>query len=1053
MYKFIRMLVLVLALVAVLGSMFSPTTATESPHSTSSVAQGGSGLRAFNEQTGALNFINFAGQTSGRVSNANEAMAVANTYAGQFGLAAGSQVGLVGTTQSRSGSTYYRFQQTYNGIPVLAGEMKIAVGARGNINAISGEFAQNLTNVATAPTITGAVASQSAAAFAARASGLSASAFTVSAPQLYYYDSSLISPRVEPITLVYQMDVVAPGQPYNYFILIDSARGGVRLAFNQIDTLMTEEDAEQFAREIAENGNNDSAAHVDDPDAPTIGSMLPNFNATAITYDSNDTPDRQGTGSSTLICTDTQPTTVTLTGANSCEGGAIATRANSAHFFALQVHDYYDQLFGRNSIDDAGLNLISNVDFDPVPGPPLYSNAFWDGVQMTYGNGGYFTADDIVGHELTHGVTEHTSNLLYYYESGAINEAMSDIFGEMVDQLNGIQVNGTTGAVSADSPGNRWLLGEDLGFVIRNMSNPPAFGDPDRTRSPNYEITGDDGGGVHTNSGVANKAAFLMVDGGSFNGQTIIALGTTAASSYILTANVWYETEYLLTSGSDYGVLNQALSAACTSLVGDTLPGTAEKLTAGDCTEVGQAALATQMHLEPAFAGFSPEVPVACNTPGTSPTPLYFNDMESGVGDFSFSSDVPSPYKSWFYDEPIPVPGGVFGFPYSARSGLYNIYGADFSGPRFSQMVGYTATNELNVDVSLNGATEYYLHMWHLWGFDDFAGDIYEGMVIEYSTNGGATWTDIGSLFDAGRDYDGVILSGNGNPLGGRTAFGFNSNGYVNTQYDLSSLNGQDVRFRWIIGTDALAFEDQGYWLDDVLVYACTPIAPLAATANCVNEDLAVNITGGDGPFNITASAGVNTPVNGVSTGTTTIQGPEKWDDLTVNETNGDLQALNLGQFRCRSTERPSPVTPAHRSRTTNPFPLFSWTSITDANNYRVFVFDDANPATRTVDIRQNSGGPTNMMLTTPLPNGRLFWRARGRQNRIWSLWSIRFTLFKDPAIPVMINPTGEDGVVTSPSLPPVSPLPPVVDPSGSDGSAPPAEAPTELPAPPNSRN
>ncbi|MCI0711988.1 MAG: hypothetical protein L0154_17675, partial [Chloroflexi bacterium] len=157
----------------------------------------------------------------------------------------------------------------------------------------------------------------------------------------------------------------------------------------------------------------------------------------------------------------------------------------------------------------------------------------------------------------------------------------------------------------------------------------------------------------------------------------------------------------------------------------------------------------------------------------------------------------------------------------------------------------------------------------------------------------------------------------------------------------------------------------------------------LVASAACVDENLAVTISAGDGPFNITASAGINMPVNGVSTGTTTINGPEKWDDVTVTETSGDLQSINLGTFKCRSADKPTPLTPAHQAHTTNPFPLFSWTAITDANNYRVFVFDDANPATRTVDIRQNSGGPTSMTLTTPLPNGRLFWRVRGRQNRL----------------------------------------------------------------------
>ncbi|MCI0710192.1 MAG: FG-GAP repeat protein [Chloroflexi bacterium] len=207
-----------------------------------------------------------------------------------------------------------------------------------------------------------------------------------------------------------------------------------------------------------------------------------------------------------------------------------------------------------------------------------------------------------------------------------------------------------------------------------------------------------------------------------------------------------------------------------------------------------------------------------------------------------------------------------------------------------------------------------------------------------------------------------------------------------------------------------------------------TPGGPfgLVAIANCLNGNLVVTISAGDGPFNISASAGINTPVNGVGMGTTTVNGPEKWDNVTVTETDGDFESINLGQFKCRSDERPVPLTPAHLSRTTNPFPLFSWTAITAAINYRVFVFDDKVAANRTVDIRQNSGGPTNLILSTPLPDGRLFWRVRGRQNRIWSLWSIRFTLFKDTAASISVNtpvPTIDlippPGPVVAPTFPP----------------------------------
>jgi hypothetical protein len=210
-----------------------------------------------------------------------------------------------------------------------------------------------------------------------------------------------------------------------------------------------------------------------------------------------------------------------------------------------------------------------------------------------------------------------------------------------------------------------------------------------------------------------------------------------------------------------------------------------------------------------------------------------------------------------------------------------------------------------------------------------------------------------------------------------------------------------------------------------------------------LNENLAVTISAGDGPFNITASAGINTPVGGLGIGTVIIAGPEKWDNLTVTETGGNFESINLGQFKCRTDERPVPLLPLHRSRTTNPFPLFSWLGITGANNYRVFVFDDKVAANRTVDIRQNSGGPTTMQLSTPLPDGRLFWRVRGRQNRVWSLWSVRFTLFKDPIVPITINtplPTIELNPVT-PTMP-VSTAVPTVGP---------LSVPT-IPAPPNSR-
>jgi Zn-dependent metalloprotease len=146
--------------------------------------------------------------------------------------------------------------------------------------------------------------------------------------------------------------------------------------------------------------------------------------------------------------------------------------ATDAHWGAEMTYDYYWLIHNRNSIDDAGFQLDSYVHYDVN-----YSNAFWDGTRMTYGDGSGtvnpFTALDIAGHEITHGLTEFTSGLDYIDESGALNESYSDIFGTCIEFYG--------------RPGNaNWLMGADIGYTIRNMANPNSVGDPDTT----WAITG-----------------------------------------------------------------------------------------------------------------------------------------------------------------------------------------------------------------------------------------------------------------------------------------------------------------------------------------------------------------------------------------------------------------------------------------------------------------------------------------------------------------------------------------------------------------------------------
>jgi Zn-dependent metalloprotease len=194
---------------------------------------------------------------------------------------------------------------------------------------------------------------------------------------------------------------------------------------------------------------------------------------------------------------------------------------------------FYEQVFRRNSIDGAGLPLLGVVHYDRD-----YDNAFWDGTRMIFGDGDgelfiRFTRSlDVIGHELTHGVTETEAGLEYQGESGALNESVSDVFGSLVKQR---QLGQT--AEQAD-----WLIGADIrgpqfhGDGLRSMLAPgTAYDDPVLGKDPQpatyagFVTTTEDSGGVHINSGIPNKAFATLAR--SLGGPSWTTAGT-----------VWYET-------------------------------------------------------------------------------------------------------------------------------------------------------------------------------------------------------------------------------------------------------------------------------------------------------------------------------------------------------------------------------------------------------------------------------------------------------------------------------------------------------------------------------
>ncbi|WP_369222675.1 M4 family metallopeptidase [Streptomyces sp. R39] len=195
------------------------------------------------------------------------------------------------------------------------------------------------------------------------------------------------------------------------------------------------------------------------------------------------------------------------------ESGQDAT-VNRAYAGLGATFDLYLKAYQRDSIDGSGLPLNASVHYDVN-----YDNAFWNGDQMVFGDGDgeiftdFTSSVDVIGHELTHGVTQYTANLEYYGQSGALNESVSDVFGSLIKQYS-------LGQSAGDAD---WLIGEGLlapgvhGVALRSMKAPgTAYDDTRLGKDPqpatmqHYVKTSRDNGGVHINSGIPNHAFYLL---------------------------------------------------------------------------------------------------------------------------------------------------------------------------------------------------------------------------------------------------------------------------------------------------------------------------------------------------------------------------------------------------------------------------------------------------------------------------------------------------------------------------------------------------------------
>jgi vibriolysin len=248
-------------------------------------------------------------------------------------------------------------------------------------------------------------------------------------------------------------------------------------------------------------------------------------------------------------------------------GSTSDVTLQKAHDYAGVTYDYYSSVHGRDSYNGAGATITSTVHYSTN-----YNNAGWTGSQMLYGDGdgstfGPFSrALDVVAHELSHAVTDYSADLIYSNESGALNEATSDILGAAAESWSYGSVSSLT-----------WKIGEDCytpgtsGDALRYMNDPEAAGDEDYYPT-RYTGTADNGG-VHSNSGIANLAFYLMVAGGTHpRGKTTVsvpALSTTSSTSLNMGAKIWYRalTVYMTSSTNFQGARN-ATAQAATDLYG-----------------------------------------------------------------------------------------------------------------------------------------------------------------------------------------------------------------------------------------------------------------------------------------------------------------------------------------------------------------------------------------------------------------------------------------------------------------------------------------------------
>ena len=453
--------------------------------------QCGQGIRVhFNQENGTPAFIMLPGRTQKLTRNTKN-LAVSQSVAEKFLADNRNLLKLSEPTKElvpkrhwvdRFGAKHFRYQQTYQGIPLWGKELMVHLDTGDSVYMCQGRYEPTPELLDTTPEITADEALEATRGHL----GITTDCHYPPKTELVIYTASDGT-----MTLAYKVDI-SPSLDQRWLYFVDADSGAVIHRINNIHNTVVNASGQDLNSEIRSfNAWFDQETYylVD----PTIPLDDPPYAPV---------PDIKSTGNTYILDARNGDSDLYFITNSSLDTGWDQAGVSAA-YNTRKVYDYYKNTFGRNGIDDNNMNYLTVVHLKEN-----YANAFWNGKFVCFGDGDDQTFSalsgslDITAHEIQHGVTEFTAGLIYENQSGALNEGYSDIFACMVDR-------------------DDWTVGEGVTLVspgyLRSLANPALGLDPLPTKMSEYRNLPNteqgDHGGVHINMSIPSRAAYLMADG------------------------------------------------------------------------------------------------------------------------------------------------------------------------------------------------------------------------------------------------------------------------------------------------------------------------------------------------------------------------------------------------------------------------------------------------------------------------------------------------------------------------------------------------------------